>query len=211
MQDRPQCPGRPFNVMPIDTPPNWKEVYRGIYKAKAFDEDSWLECAVNLLETAKLLEPKIGELWENYRAHLKDRNVVLKQDHYNGPYFMLIAYAIGNLLKAAIVRSGAVPRAARFEVDSKFPKELKGHNLLDLAEAAGVPIGLEDEDLLRRLTRNAIWSGRYPIPLHYDYSQPSEVYSDGTKYSVAFFGAKDVERLQRFVQDLRIALNLPRA
>jgi hypothetical protein len=28
----------------IDTHPNWKETYQSIYKAKAFDEDSWLEC-----------------------------------------------------------------------------------------------------------------------------------------------------------------------
>ena len=191
--------------------PDWNEVYRDLYKAKAFDKGSWLECADNLLESARLLEPKIRELWHSYRAHLNDRNVLPSQDHYHGPYFMLVAFAVENILKAAIVQAGAAELTARFEKDSKFPKELKGHDLLALAKAAGVSIGFEVEDLLRRLTRNAIWSGRYPVPIYHDDSQPGEVYSDGTKYSVAFFGAKDVERLRQFVDDLRNELNFQQA
>jgi hypothetical protein len=197
--------------MPADGPPDWNKVHRDIYRAKAFDESSWIECADNLLEAARLLEPKIQELWDSYRTHLSDRDILPNRDHYNGPYFMLISFAIENILKAAIVRAKSAELETRFDNDSKFPKEMKGHDLLSLANAAGVSISFEIEDLLRRLSRNAIWSGRYPVPLDHDDSHPAEAYSDGTKYSVAFFGARDVERLRHFVDSLRDELNLPQA
>lgn len=192
-----------LTIMPDDNLPDWNNVYRDIYKTKAFDEGSWIECANSLLESARLLEPKILELWDNYNAHANDHSVKLRQDHYNGPYFMLMAFAVENILKAALVRAESSNLAERFEQNSKFPKELKGHDLLILAKAARITIGFENEDLLRRLTRNAIWSGRYPVPLYHCDSHNSEVYSDGGQYLVAFFGATDIERLRTFVEKIR--------
>lgn len=89
-----------------------------------------------------------------------------------------------------------------FRKTLKFPAELKCHNLVKLAQKAGLHADLREEDLLRRLTRSAIWYGRYPVPLGYKEVSGSETFSDGSNYSVSWFGGNDIERLNRFIESL---------
>lgn len=179
---------------------DWDDVYKRNYESTAFWEVHWLNSANSLLAAAKEIEPKVLEMWENYQAHTQDSAIPLKADYYQGPYFMLVGYAIENLLKAAIVRKKALDFKQKFRLNQNyFPSELKDHKLVVLAGKADFTFSLEEEDLLRRLTRHAIWAGRYPVPLQYNKTALSEIFSNGRKYSIGWFGESDIKRLNALV------------
>lgn len=185
---------------------NWDDVYRSNYEISAFWDIHWLKSARALIASAKQLEPKVIELWENYRACLEDRNIQLKPDYYQCPYFMLLAFAVENFLKAAIVHKNSIRFKRKFRQDNKFPEELKGHDLIKLAQSANVTFTFEEEDLLRRLTRHAIWAGRYPVPLNFKHSSNAAKFLDGNEYAISWFGGTDVERLNSFIENLESQL-----
>lgn len=178
---------------------DWDDVYKRNYESTAFWDIQWIYCANALLISAREIEPKVCELWDNYHAHIEDKTIPLKADYYQGTYFMLIAYAVENLFKAAIVREKSWHFRHEFQINQKFPTDLKSHKLVKLAEKAGFNYSSEEEDLLRRLTRHAIWAGRYPIPLHYKKSAVSEKFSNGSNHHVSWFGESDIERLNALI------------
>lgn len=189
---------------------NWDSVRKSNYETKAFWDIHWLSSARSLIASAKELEPNVIDYWDNLRAHTKDRTVRLKADHYQGPYFMLIAFAVENYFKAAIVRENSWEFKQVFQVENKFPKELKSHDLTKLAMAAHLDFTFEEEDLLRRLTRHAIWAGRYPVPVDYKKTACNEMFSNGQEYGVSWFGGNDVERLNTFVDSIEERLGFSR-
>ncbi len=182
---------------------NWDKVHAQNYMAKAFWDIYWIRKANDLLESANLIEPKVLELWKSYRENLGGKSDILKTDHYIGRYFMLIAFAVENLLNASIINDKAGEYKRTFRETLKFPKELQSHDLVKLAKKANVDFSTEEEDLMRRLTRSAIWYGRYPIPLKYTHSSGAQTFSDGKDYSVSWFGGNDVERIRKFVSSLK--------
>ena len=183
---------------------DWDYVHRSNFENAAFSELQWIRKAKSLYEAAKKLEAEVVSIWENRQAHAKDVSVRLTADHYQGPYFMLIAFAVENLLKAAAVASSREKYRSQFRRSKRFPKELKKHDLVKLAELVALSFNAEDEDLLRRLTRSAVWYGRYPIPLNYAKMSGDEQFTDGNEYLVSWFGEDDIHRLNKFV------LNLPK-
>lgn len=186
----------------------WGEVYKRNYEAKAFWDVHWIRCAKDLIHSAKLIEPEVVRLWESYRAHLKDKNKPISPDHYQGPYFMLMAFAVENLFKAAIIRKKSCEYLRTFKQKNEFPKQLKEHDLVKLANMAKFDFTIEDEDLLRRLSRSAIWYGRYPIPLNYRQTSGSEIFSDGEKHPVSWFGGNDLERLNQLIEEIKQQLDM---
>ena len=182
---------------------DWDRVYRQNYWSWAFSDIQWISKAKDLLQSAKLIEPKVLRLWENYQEKLDGITDELLPDHYQGTFFMLLAYAVENLLKAAIIRKKSLEYKSKFRETLKFPKELQSNDLVNLARKAQLEFSREEEDLLRRLTRSAVWYGRYPIPLHYKHSSGAETFCDGKDYLVSWFGGNDVERLNKFVDMLK--------
>jgi hypothetical protein len=187
---------------------NWDDVHRQNYESRAFWDIHWIRMAKNLLLSAELIEPEVLRYWESLRARAKDKAAQRQPDRYLGPYFMLMAYAMENLLKAAIVRVNSSEYKQAFRAKRKFPAALKGHDLMDLARKAGLKVNLDEEDLLRRLTRSAVWFGRYPVPLYYRDNAGAETFSDGKKYSVSYFRGDDIERLHSFVQHISTHLRI---
>ncbi len=190
---------------------DWDYVHRSNFESAAFWDINWIGKARNLFEAAKRLEPEVILVWESYRAHAKDATVPLKPDHFHGPYFMLLAFATENLFKAAAVARNGSKYKAAFRRTLKFPQELKKHDLVELAQLVGFTYSSEEEDLLRRLTRSAIWFGRYPAPLDYSEMSGQETFSDGNEFAVSWFGGNDVPRLNAFILSLpaRLGLNEP--
>lgn len=181
---------------------DWDSVHRTNFESAAFWDVHWISKARDLYETARKLEPDIILVWESYRAGVKGEPGPLKADHYQGPYFMLLAYATENLLKAeAVARNGARYKR-EFRATLKFPQELKAYDLVQLAKWVDLAFTLEEEDLLRRLTRSAIWYGRYPVPLDYKDMSGNKQFSDGNEYSLSWFGVNDIERLNTFINTL---------
>ena len=121
---------------------------------------------------------------------------------------MLIAFAVENLLKAELVRKSYSEFRQIFEASGKLPPLRKTHDLFILAQEAALTIRLEEEDLLRRLTRSAIWAGRYPLPIEFNELAGGEEFSDGKVWSVSYLGGKDVERLRKLIDKIRADFNV---
>lgn len=178
---------------------DWDEVYKRNYENTAFRDISWLRSAKCLLVSAKELEPRIETLWENHQAHLKDKSVQLKVDYFQGPYFMLVAFALENIFKSSLILEKSWQYKQKFRENHQFPSDLKGHNLVELARKSGFEFDLEEEDLLRRLTRHAIWAGRYPVPIQYKKTASAEEFSNGNEYHVSWFSENDLKRIKKLV------------
>ena len=187
---------------------DWDQVHLSNYESRAFWHIHWMYIAKDLIESAKLLEPRIEEVWENLHAHSQNQSVALIPDHYTGPYFMLMGFAIENILKAGIVFRDSTELKLNFGATRKFPGILKDHDLPKLAKKAGIRLGTDEEDLLRRLTRHSVWAGRYPIPIEYRDIKSTEVFSDGEERLITWRSKQDAFRIEDLVKRLSIELGL---
>ncbi len=70
------------------------------------------------------------------------------------PIAMLEGLSIELMLKAIIFKNN----------DAEFDKRTRSHSLCDLAHAAAITMNDDETDLLERLGRAVVWSGRYPTP-----------------------------------------------
>ncbi len=195
---------------------DWNSVHRTNFESAAFSPNKWIQNAAGLFESAKLLEPKIQEVWEYWRARSQGQSTTHVADHFLGTYFMLMSFCVENLLKAACVQNNGLTYKRDFRsclsADKKssqcFPSELKTHDLFKLSLVAGLALQDGEEDLLRRLSRCAEWAGRYPSPLRYEEMSGAEKFSDGEEYSLSWFGGGDVARLNDFIRSLPPRLGL---
>jgi hypothetical protein len=181
---------------------DWQKISMSLYQDTVVRVSSWVTKATALLDSAALLEPKVNEFWQTWRRHIKDKSVRMKSDKYISVYLMLTSFAIENLLKSIIVRerrSEIVDELVR----GKLPKILKNHDLITLSQSAEFPIKNElQEDLLRRLSRSAVWHGRYPIPLDYRSGKTAK-FLDGKEYTISLAREIDLDLLKELVEDIK--------
>jgi hypothetical protein len=187
----------------------WDAVHRSNFERSAFWDVNWISKARDLFESAKKLEPEVVRVWESYRARAKSFASPLVPDHYQGTYFMLLAFAVENLLKASAVNRNGMEYRDAFRSTLKFPEDLRSHDLVRLAGLVDLSYTPDEEELLRRLTRGATWFGRYPAPLHYAEMSGNKRFSDGNEHSLSWFGGDDVSRLNEFISSLPARLALP--
>lgn len=187
----------------------WDLVYRLAYESAVFLPVPWIKRASDLYESARKLEPAMEKVWKSYRARAQNPKGALEPDHYTGPYFMLVSFAVENLLKAAAVTRNGIQYKDSFRLNYKFPSELKKHDLVELAKLLHLEVNREEEDVLHRLTRAAVWFGRYPAPVNYSEMSGIEEFSDGEEYLVSWFGGEDVNKLRTFINGLPARLELP--
>jgi hypothetical protein len=137
------------------------------FKQSLLDPDAWEQTAQHLFCAAALLEPKIDEFWNRRRSGVGGSSSWRSwDDEFVAIYFMLRTYAIENLLKAKIIQKKRVQLEAKLQSSKVLPKQLRQHDLYQLALDAGLgALAKEEEALLRRLTRSSVWYGRYPVPL----------------------------------------------
>jgi len=187
---------------------DWDAVHKSNFESAAFWDVHWIAQARDLYESARKLEPALEAVWDSYRERAKNFGARLEPDHYNGPYFMLMSFAVENLLKGAAISRNSLEYKRKFRSNEKFPSELKRHDLLKLAELVGLALAAGEEDLLRRLTRGATWFGRYPAPLDYAEMSGVERFNDGREDTVSWFGREDVEKIRTFIESLPSRLEL---
>jgi hypothetical protein len=168
------------------------------YSEELLRTERWISKADNLLSAAAVLETRIDDFWEAVRRRETPRGNF--GDEY-GPYFMLIAFAIEHLCKAALIhrRVGALKNAPL----RRLPKDLKEHDLVCLINTIGLPITHDEEALLVRLSRCSIWLGRYPVPLYSEALRGSQEYADGKTRLTACFFIEDVDDVKRLVLRIR--------
>lgn len=195
---------------------DWSAVHRSTFESAAFSSAKWIQKGIDLFESAKLLEPKIQELWVYWRSSSEGKPTAHVTDHFLGTYFMLMSFCVENFLKAALIQAASSQYKNDFRscVESGvksgkcFPSDLKTHDLFDLAVKANLHLEDGEEDFLRRLSRCAEWAGRYPSPLRYEEMSGAEKFSDGEEYSLRWFGGRDVEKLNQFIPSLPPRLSL---
>jgi hypothetical protein len=136
------------------------EDYEDEFITKTLDHTLWVEKANDLLDVAGFIEPRIKDMWSKV-----DEGEFLKE-HYITTYFMLISYALENLLKALYIKLNKNSLEAELQKKAQLPKAIAGHDLYQLAKELGV-VNMEwgEESLLQKISRSAVWFGRYPTPV----------------------------------------------
>lgn len=128
---------------------------------------------------------------------------------------MLFSFAVENLMKAFLIREKKTEYETRMRTKPNLPKELKTHDLVKLAIAVGEVfprfkrlLDRDCEELLRRLTRRAEWSGRYPVPTDYRALTGIAPFLDGTPGLLSQKFSNDPHDALRLVNELCHTLNL---
>jgi hypothetical protein len=189
--------------------PEWDEVHQSNYRNALLNPRKWIQRADDLLNASVLLEPEIEVTWETLQGWRKDpHDVMLKSEGIFGIYFMLAAFALENLFKAALVDMHRWKYDQHFKQKGTLPTHLNSHNLFELAKAVRLTPPIHDEDVLRRLTRAAVWYARYPVPKEFREISPRAEFADGKAYSVSYFSRSDVSRVKAYVRRLQEKLGV---
>jgi hypothetical protein len=104
------------------------------------------------------------------RASLKETKRIGSAVRMSIPSLLLAGFGFESLLKGILLRQMyfrgqpmTIVKGKAFLVGS-----LKSHDLVGLAERAGVPLDAEETRLLERLTTIVTWAGRYPVSVGED-------------------------------------------
>lgn len=199
---------------------DWDQVHQQNFASDAFTTTKWIDKAIDLLKTAKKLEPEIISTWDMVEKSFKDDNVSIPANYCQQPYFMIISFAVENILKAKYIQSHRRQCREKFisvmnsdlplskKLKEIFPKDLKSHDLYKLAGLVGLNLNNNEEDLLRRLTHNATWAGRYPVPLNHKDMAGIVRFSDGNMHGLKWFGSTDLQVINDFINSLPERLDL---
>jgi hypothetical protein len=161
----------------------------------------WIRKAKELLVAARILEAYVVRYWSKVRVSKDRRLTRLPRGKYvQGPYSLLIAYAIEDYFKALLVYKNQ--GSFRNRLLNDIPSYIKTHDLLQLGRDVGMTFTIVEEDLLVRLSRNSTWAARYPVPTGPTGIAAMRQFSDGKTYLTAYFGPEDVDRIHRFLDRL---------
>jgi hypothetical protein len=174
-----------------------------------FDETNWFRLGLDLISSAEALESRVTDF---FRASHKTMETAKKSHGKNlrpipsggvvGVYFMLVAYGIENLLKGAAIANRKDEFLDVVKRKQKIPKEIDTHELRDLAEQARIETSRDEEEILLRLSANATWRGRYPVPVHMN-GLKGKYLKDGTFASQAWYSKEDLRAVKALVVRIR--------
>lgn len=194
---------------------NLNPVDRENYIRVCLDDAQWIDVAEGLVKAAMALQPQVDELWKNLRTHARDKSVSFISDVPHRIQLMMFSFAVENLMKAFLIRERKDEYMARMRAKPKLPNELKTHDLVKLATVVGemrprfkLAFDRDREELLRRLTRRATWSGRYPVPLDYTRLTAKTRFRDGTFGILSYKMSSDPQDAVRLVNELSLVLEL---
>ena len=181
--------------------------YRQEYFERALDPKSWRDSAQQLMNAAALLEPKLAEFWATAREGAVPASSWRPwDDEFIATYFMLAAFAIENALKARLVERRLEDFRREISSTGKLPSDLKSHRLYELCVSADLKaLADEEEALLRRLERSAVWYGRYPIPINSaDLKTQVEAKSRDGQISLTMYSSSDRKWIRRILTKLKV-------
>lgn len=181
-----------------------------IYIEALLDLRSWVEKADKLFEASKLLEPQMRAFWDVVLTDAKEGRYNKGGESPNippvdlhGPYFILVSYALENLFKAIIIRDRNDEIRSQFVQTGRLPSLIKGHDLVKLSKEASITMDISEEDILARLSRQARWKSRYPVPVELSDMQNILRYSDGKGYFTDYFKPGDIDQLDAIAKRLK--------
>jgi hypothetical protein len=171
-----------------------QEIRSELYRRLLLSSAGWIRKADDLLYAARQLEPSVRSVWESRLAGAARGGSC--PAGVLGVHLMLVAYAIENLLKAALVRRPSHDLRRQVERSARLPRQLATHDLSRLAKSLRIDITPDEHGLLRRLARAATWSGRYPVPKGVE------------RRDVAYNWPRDIDHLATFIAGVRRQLAL---
>lgn len=178
----------------------WEKTF---FVERALSFNDWLIHADGLLKTALMLEPRLKRLYGPVSKHPKRTRNKPPLVTIQGIYFMLTAYALENLCKAVIIKKTASELKSTMSKTGCFPTTLITHNLVRLVKEVGIVTNHQEEEMLIRLERNAVWFARYPVPTSYEKLNHYVQISNGQRIFISFFRNDDIERIKKLVRKVR--------
>ena len=175
----------------------------------------WIDKADQLVLSSKKLEPSIKKYWEKVRSYID-----LEKGKYNPPlsykpkplledtYFLLIAYALENYIKAILVYKNKDEYSKDILRDGILPKDLQknGHDLLSLLKKLKIiELSESEKSILNRLYRHSTWQGRYPVPVNADHYAKANTGYDRKSFDFKTIGyfQNDVSQIQQLIKRLK--------
>ena len=150
----------------------------------------WIKKADELVSAANLLEVEVLKYWSEIKVQ-NDRIVSIPdRKNVQEAYFLLIAYALENFLKAFLIHQNQ--KTLKGRLLKKLPGYLKEHDLVQLASKIKFNIDVPEEEFLHRLSRFSVWAARYPVPIDPDDLANMKKLSDGKAYFVAYYKPQDI-------------------
>ena len=179
------------------------------YKERVLDWQLWINQSDELLAASKKLEPSIKKYWLTATKYFDSNKGTYSPPPGFKPnrllqstYFMLMAYAIENLLKAILIRQSKEDFEREVMLTHELPKDLKGHNLTVLTNKTNFKINQTEFNLLSRLCRNSVWQGRYPVPVKAAQLN-SIVQHNGKAHLTALLAPNDISNLKSLIKRKR--------
>jgi hypothetical protein len=157
-------------------------------------EEAWFRAADDLIEAMALLEPRIKDYWQKASSQLLDANNEKELPPLGlvNVNMMLAGFAVENLCKGFLAARLTKGEKAQAKA-GMLPKSLKTHDILALVEQVGMSVSETDRYLLERLGE-AVWRGRYAIPIVHDQIKPFAQFDSDVRRIRALF-----RRLRRHV------------
>ena len=112
------------------------------FSERMADPALWMRCAKELLSSARILEREVEQYWAE--VNVEGTRVVSAPSRPSpqGPYSMLVAYALENIFKALLIHRNAA--SLRNRLLTRIPAYLKEHDLVQLAKRAGVTLDVSE-------------------------------------------------------------------
>lgn len=171
---------------------------------------SWVDKADEMIEASKVLELQLRKYWNVVQADAEEGRYNkggepphIPPPNLHGPYFILVSYSLENLFKAIIIRKRREEISNQFLQTGRLPRLINAHNLVKLSKEAKVDVDIGEEDILTRLSRQAGWKSRYPVPVELNGIQNIIQYSDGKLHFTDYYAPGDIDRLNVLVQKVR--------
>lgn len=179
------------------------------YKEQVLNWRLWINQADELLAASKKLEPSIKKYWlittkyfdPNKGTYSPPPGYKPKQ-LLQSTYFMLMAYAIENLLKAILIKQSMEDYEREVMRTHELPRDLNEHDLMVLIKKTHIKINQTETNLLSRLYRNSLWQGRYPVPAKAA-KLDSIVMHNGNTHFTAFLAPNDIPNFKLLIRRIR--------
>lgn len=141
-------------------PKAWRAAVVNRGRNTAASPDAWRSVAVLLRRSAEILRERV----EAATAEIRADGAAAQQPPLEAGLWsiqlMLMGFALENLIKATII-------AREPHLVQAHHLERLGHDLPRLFQRGQVAVSDRERELLQRLTKFAVWSGRYPVPIEF--------------------------------------------
>ena len=161
-----------------------------LFAEVAVNPKQWLGTSAEHLYAAEIMLPHIKRREKLIEEAMKEQKSISLPPSLTGTYLLHCALSIENSIKSLISIQHSEHIRTEIKLSSKTPKILLGHDLVDLAKRINLPLDIDQEYILKFLTRYGVWSGKYHQPIKNRDNGLTEKLSDGSHYMTGGYNPK---------------------